>query len=85
MHQLNQRRSSIFVSVVYFFFSFLLYNFVLEYAIRKVRTNREGLKLSGTLQLLVYADDVNILGGSVRTINKSTEASLLAVRRQVLE
>jgi hypothetical protein len=32
------------------------------------------LKLNGTHQLLVYADDVNILDGSVRTIKKITEA-----------
>ena len=41
-------------------------NFTDEYAIRMVQVNQDGLKLNGTHQLLVYADDVNILGGSVR-------------------
>jgi hypothetical protein len=43
----------------------LLFNFAIEYAIRRVQVNQDGLKLNGTHQLKVYADDINILGGSL--------------------
>ena len=43
----------------------LLFSFVSEYTIRRVQVNQDGLKLNCTHQLLVYADDVNIMGGSV--------------------
>ena len=45
----------------------LLFNFALEYVIRRVHLNQDGLKLNGSHQFLAYADDVNILGGSVHT------------------
>jgi len=39
-----------------------LFNFALDYAIRRVQVNQDGLKLNDTHKLLIYADDVNILG-----------------------
>jgi hypothetical protein len=39
----------------------MLYNFVLDLVVRKVKTKQEILKLSRTPQLLVLADDVNLL------------------------
>jgi hypothetical protein len=47
----------------------MLFNSVLEYNIRIVQENQDGLKLNGTHQLLVYAD-VNILSISIHTIKK---------------
>ena len=49
----------------------LLFNSALEYAIRRVYVNQNGLKLNGTYQLLVYTDDVNLLHGSVHSIKKT--------------
>jgi len=43
----------------------------IEYAIRRIKANLEGLILNDTNQLLVYAVDVNILVGAMRTIKKN--------------
>jgi len=62
----------------------MLFNFALEYAIRRVQVNRDGLKLNGT-HLLAYADDVNILGGSIHTLKENAEALVAATRENGLE
>ena len=49
----------------------LLSNFALKYSIRRVQVNQNGWKLNDTHQLLVYADDANILGGRVHTIKEN--------------
>ena len=43
------------------------------------------MKLNGTHKLLVYADDVNILGGSVHTIKENAEALIMASKEIGLE
>jgi hypothetical protein len=48
-----------------------LFNFTLEYDIIKDQKNQMGLKLSRTHQLLVYTDDVNLLGDNTYTIKKN--------------
>ena len=47
--------------------------------------NQDGLKLSGTHQLLAYADDVNILGGSVQLVEENAEALVVATKENGLE
>jgi hypothetical protein len=51
----------------------------------KTQGNLGGLKLNGTHQLLVYADDVNILGESLHTVEENTESLLVASKEIGLE
>jgi hypothetical protein len=53
----------------------LLLNCAVEYDI-KMGKGKEGSELNGTYQLLVYADNVNILGKNKNTIKKNTETLL---------
>jgi len=63
----------------------LFFNFALEYTIRRVHVNQEGLKLNGILQLLAYVNDVNILGRSIHMLKENAEALVAATREIGLE
>jgi hypothetical protein len=63
----------------------LLFNFALEYAIKRDQVNQDSLKLNGTHLLLAYVDDVNILEGSVHTVKENAEALVAATKEIGLE
>jgi hypothetical protein len=44
-----------------------------------------GLKLNGTHQLFVYADDLNLLGYNIHTITKNTQTLIDASKEVSLE
>jgi hypothetical protein len=50
-----------------------LIKFALQYAIRKSQENKKELELNVTHQLLVYVDNVNLLGKDINIIKKSKE------------
>jgi len=61
-------------------------NFTLsEYTVKRVEVDQDGLKLNGTLQLLVYVDDVNVFEGNERTIKKNAATLVVAGKEIRLE
>ena len=63
----------------------LLFNFALEFTITRVQLIQDGLKLNGKHQSWVYADYVNILGGSVHAIKENAEALVVASKENGLD
>jgi hypothetical protein len=61
----------------------LLPNSALEYVIRKVQENQVGLKSNGSNQLLVYADDVYLLGDNIDNIKQKTETLINDTSKEV--
>ena len=56
------------------------FNFALEYAIRNVLETRLGLDMNGTHQVMVYVDDVNLIGDVFRTIEGNVDVLLNACK-----
>jgi hypothetical protein len=50
----------------------VLFNFAVEYTIRRLQESQEGLKSNETHQCLAYADDDNIVGENIDTTKKNT-------------
>ena len=63
----------------------LLFSFALEYVIKRLQVNQDGLKLNGTHQLLVYAVVVKVLDRSIHTLMKNTESLVVASKEISLE
>jgi hypothetical protein len=63
----------------------LFFNVALEYAIRKVQESQVGLKLNGAYKLLVYADDMNLLGDDIGTREENIETLIDASTEVDLE
>jgi hypothetical protein len=63
----------------------LLFHFAIEYTIKKAQENQVGLELNGTYQLLVYANDINLLGYRINIVKDNRETLLGASRDVGLE
>jgi len=62
-----------------------LFNFAVEYTIRKAQVNQDGLKLHDTHLLVVFADDVNIMGQGIHIIKQNTDALAVASKEKGLD
>ena len=58
----------------------ILFNFALEYVIRNLQETKLELDMNGTHQVLAYADDVNLIGDDIRTIERNADVLLNACK-----
>jgi hypothetical protein len=58
---------------------------LLCFATKRVQAKQEVLKLSGTRQLMVYADGHNFVGQGTHTIKKNAENLLVSSKKIALE
>ncbi|KAJ4437886.1 hypothetical protein ANN_13825 [Periplaneta americana] len=61
--------------------AFLILNRLFKEYVRKIQDNRQGFELNGLHQLLVYADDMNILGENSKRLGKTRKFYLKQVKR----
>ena len=61
------------------------FNFALEFTIKRVQVNQKNWKFNGSHHLLSYADDVNILGGNIHSVEKNTQVLLANIKKISLE
>lgn len=59
----------------------LFSTFALEYAIKRIQVNQEGLILNGAHQLIIYVDDAYILAGSTHAVKKNRDTFLVSSRK----
>jgi Reverse transcriptase (RNA-dependent DNA polymerase). len=61
----------------------LLFNFSLEYAIRKVQETNFGQDMNSTHQVLSYMDDVNLIGDDIICVIKRLQGYWFSRKHQV--
>ena len=54
----------------------LLFNFAVEYVIRKAQETNLGLDMNDSHLVLAYSDDVNLIADDIRTIQRNANVLL---------
>jgi hypothetical protein len=62
--------------------SLLLFNFASEYTMKRVQGNQKGLTMNETHQLLVYAEDINIVSENIDTMELVRSLSMDTIKQR---